>query len=393
MTELDRSPGWDRRAIMRIASEQYGNLEGMFVAHGWDSGGRIISQVAPTLVVETYGSVEAFERAHNAGRTGNAILDPWAAIDDDPPNVWLTSFYGFDPDEWGFLGFSDESMRASFLRRSAPGALIVSYATGGAEVGMRGKVVGILQVSHRTGDAREFMTADAYRVKQEDPAQRGKWNHGVKAIRAWKVTRETWMPVEQFAPITYSPGRARAIGARGMRLDPSEARRIRELGLFAFPVADGPTFDPGLPGPAESILSPSRAGPVSQAPYMVREAEGPKHLYILHLEGDADAFLGSASNGAKIVKVGMSCSPATRCDNHNNALPAGAFKWSVIHSTAEGGGAAFPSSKHALAGEQAMKDYLKTAGKSLGREFFLADPKTLDTAWQGGVQAAAKWKA
>lgn len=31
------------------------------------------------------------------------IMAPIDAIMREPPNVWLTSFYGFDPGNWGFL--------------------------------------------------------------------------------------------------------------------------------------------------------------------------------------------------------------------------------------------------------------------------------------------------
>lgn len=56
----NRQPGWDKRAINQIASDLYDGLGPMFEAHGWATDGRVISQIAPTKVVQTYGSVEAF---------------------------------------------------------------------------------------------------------------------------------------------------------------------------------------------------------------------------------------------------------------------------------------------------------------------------------------------
>ena len=67
MTEPNRQPGWDKRAINQLAHDQYGGLDGMFEAHGWNAAGRVISQIAPTKVVETYGSVEGFVKAHEGG--------------------------------------------------------------------------------------------------------------------------------------------------------------------------------------------------------------------------------------------------------------------------------------------------------------------------------------
>lgn len=91
MAREERQPGWDKRAINDIARVEYGGLNGMFEAHGWVTDGRVISQIAPTKVVQTYGSVEAFVKAHEDGMAGNAMLDPKVAILSDPPEVWLTS--------------------------------------------------------------------------------------------------------------------------------------------------------------------------------------------------------------------------------------------------------------------------------------------------------------
>ena len=137
MKAISRAPGWDKQAVNNIAKQHYGGLQGMFDAHGWDSNGRTISQIAPTLVVQTYGKVDAFVQAHEGGLDKSALNNPFAAIESDPPNVWLTSFYGFAPRNWGFLGFTTEIMRNSFVRRSKAGALVVVYAASGAGAATR----------------------------------------------------------------------------------------------------------------------------------------------------------------------------------------------------------------------------------------------------------------
>lgn len=43
--------------------------------------------------------------------------------------VWLTSFWGFDPDDWGCIGFADEPRRSRYLRLSRPGALDLGLVT------------------------------------------------------------------------------------------------------------------------------------------------------------------------------------------------------------------------------------------------------------------------
>jgi hypothetical protein len=319
------------------------------------------------------------------------IMTPLEAIQSDPPNVWLTSFYGFAPRNWGFLGFTIEWMRNRFIRESEPGALVVVYAASGAQPAERGKILGIQQMGYRVGNAEEFMPQAAWAEKQANPDRRDKWNLAVQAVRAWQITPESRMPVQSFAPDTFSPGRAQFIGAQGMKLTSAEARRILDLDLVEVSVFGGPPIDGFLPGPAAEVLKPSRPGPVSQAAHMVREAEGPKHLYILTLDGNADHLLGRSASARTIVKVGFSRSPETRCADHNRALPACAFDWRVTHSTFIGGRGPFPSSRHALAGEAAMKDWLEQAGESLGGEFFLADLQSIEHAWSQGLQAAENW--
>lgn len=41
------------------------------------------------------------------------IMTPLEAIERDPSNVWLTSFYGFAPRNWGFL-----TLRFRYVRRA-----------------------------------------------------------------------------------------------------------------------------------------------------------------------------------------------------------------------------------------------------------------------------------
>jgi hypothetical protein len=91
------------------------------------------------------------------------------------------------------------------------------------------------------------------------------------------------------------------------------------------------------------------------------------------------------------VKVGFSVSPLSRLEAHRKALPKGAFEWQLLHSTYSEGANPYPSSKHALAGEAAMKDCLNTPGKSLGGEFFLASKESIIQAWHSGKDAAEKW--
>lgn len=393
MANNERQPGWDSQAIRDIADRHYGGFAEMFEAHGWPERGASMMPAQGRRVRDFYGSVGNFERAHLGGVDGNPFVNPQSVIERPNPDVWLTSFYGFAPRNWGFLGFANEGMRKRFVRESRPGALVVIYAASKGAPDERGKIIGIQQMGARLGAAREFMTPKAYAEKQANPDRRDKWDFGVQAVRGWRVTPETRMRVQDFAPVSYTTGRSQFIGAWGEKLTPAEARNILKLDLIEVEVFGGLAAFDGLPGKASSVLKPSRPGPVSQTAHWSREAEGPKHLYILHLVGDTDALLGYPAKGRKIVKVGFSHSPETRCDAHNGALPACAFSWKVDFSTFVDGREPFPSSGHARAGEQAMKDLLELDGDSLTGEFFLADQNSIDRAWKAAIRAAENWKS
>lgn len=340
-------------------------------------------------VAEDYGTVANFERAHNT----TEMMDPFDAIRRDPPNVWLTSTYGFRPEEFGGLGFTNKEMRKSFLNRSDPGVLVVIYGASKAPLEMKGKIVGLQQHSHRIGYARTFTSDNEWNKKQADKDRKGRWNYAVKACRAWKITPESRMPIANFALKTYTHGRAQVIGSRGMRLETSEALRILDLDLDEVSVFGEARIDYSSPDTARAIFSPSRPGPVSKSPHIVREAEGPKYLYILKLCGDESSFLGCSSSGGLIIKVGFSKSPETRCENHNRAWPKGAYRWIVYKSTFKDGLKPFSSSGHAIAGENTLKKLLDATGKSLGGEFFLAGADMIEAAWRQAIDEAEKWRS
>ncbi len=340
-------------------------------------------------VVRSYGSVRAFEDAHIA----DELMLPITAIKRDTPNVWLTSFYGFAPEKWGFLGFADETRRQGFLRQTQPGVLVVIYGSGDAPKDELYNVIGIQQCSHQIGSAEQFMHPLAWDVKRVDPDQADRWNYAVRTTRAWRVTPESRMNVRKFAPEATRTGAWQHIGSRGVQLSKAEAENILKLDLQEVDVYGENPILGSSAGSATEILAPSKPGPVSQRSFVTRESEGPKHLYILRLKGDTDAFLGKLANGQIIVKAGFSKSPQTRCDDHNRTIPECAFRWEVLHSGPKYDMKAYPTSEHAKHGERVMQQILSSRprGRSLGGEFFLAEPTLIQDAWEQGNQSAKEY--
>ena len=362
----------------------------MFEAHEWPERGEKIMPAVQRRVVEVYGSVRSFEEAHKPGD----LMFPMEAIKSDPPNVWLTSFYGFRPEEWGFLGFTQPDARNSFLRRSKPGALVVIYGAGEAAKNERGKILGIQQCSHELGSAQDFTSPAEWELKSRDPKRLNRWNLAVRAVRAWRVTSTTRMDVRKFAPSATANEAWEHIGAYGVPLTSQEALNILKLDLQEVEVYGQGHILASVAGTAKEILAPSKAGPVSKNAYVVKEAEGPKHLYVLKLQGDVSAFLGRSEPTRLIVKAGFSKDPQVRCDDHNRALPRCAFRWEVMYSGITSGFSPHPTSDHAKAGERAMQIALCEGhgGESLGGEFFLTEPVSVEKAWKAGNQAATDYK-
>lgn len=275
-----------------------------------------------------------------------------------PPTMWLTSFWGFAPEQWGCIGFTNPAMRADFIEATAPGVLVAIYVTKHRGTkDERGKLLGFLEISDETGHAEQFISGDLWARNQEDRDARGKWLHALRATRAWRVIPEQWQRVDDLLPKTYAGTHPLRIGGAGVTIDPEEVRNLLRLEVEETSVfgAYWPV-DPSLM-PLQLALTPSRAVPTASAPYWVGETDGPKHLYILKLAGDAAAYLGR---------------------------PAAALEAEPIPSPAP-----HANADVATAGENAMKARLeREKAECLGGEFFLVPDWLIPHVWRSGRVAA-----
>jgi hypothetical protein len=310
-------------------------------------------------------------------------------------NIWLTSFWGFDPKIWGCVGFSQEHMLTHFMEKTRSGALVAIYVTKGkGPDGMRGNVVGILEVSRKTGHARNFISADHWQKVERDPESRGKWLFAVEVTRAWKVIEEDWKPVEFVFPETYTNTNHQRLGGQGAQIGEDEVPNLLSLNVYEVPVYGQTSgISPAIQSLDEVLkLAPSKAVLPATEPYWVGETDGPKHLYILRLSGDISAYFGTIHNDAEdgmIIKVGFSKSPSARREQIQRAYPDGQFKWEVLYPKEIPALAPYPNAKIAIAGEDAMKRRLENdGGRSLGGEFFLANQSLVIRTWIAGKLAA-----
>lgn len=324
----------------------------------------------------------------------NRLLE--SAFDRDPPDVWLTSAWGFDPHLWGFLGFTEESDRVWFLKQAGENPIVAIYVSDNTKAPekQRGRLVGILRLGSRLGLNSDFMPADLHGVSP-NPDSVGRWTHAIETLQAWKVLPGHEPLITELAPLTLGPSKGKGnnrkmIGRRGRRMEPDEARKLLDLPMVEVPVFRGRQTEDTEPAPLAAKLATSRAVSRSTSPYTVDEEDGPKHLYILRLVGDLAHFLGRPAvdlDGLMIAKVGYSRAPGLRCTAFNRAMPACAFRWEVWRT--EPGDPPHPDWKTAQAGEDAMKQRLaELEATSLGGEFFLASEASLLAAWSAGEAAA-----
>ena len=385
-TKTTYHQGGDAQAISEIAKKYYGSFRNMFEMHQWPEtqGDRMMAK-AQTYIVKDYGSIAEFEESH---QKKDDLMFPIEAITQDPPNVWLTSTHGFGPSGWGLYGFTIQSDRDNFINKSQAGVLVVIYGTKGNKTRKeeQGKVLGILQCSHIIGHAKGFMSDDAWRDKEND-GNADKWNFGVKVEHAWRVIDDDRPLIDDFAHLSYSHNDAQTISKSGKQLTKEEALKILKLKMVKVPVFGGSIVEKNDNSQnAKQFFCPSKAGPVSQNAYFVKESEGPKYLYIMKLKGDKENFIGRNTGNEEVIKVGFSGNIQNRLRQLNAGFPLDcAYSWEIMHLNEE----VYPSSYIAVQGEDAMKKNL--ASKSLGREFFLANNEEILETWKIGNNIAKEY--
>lgn len=391
MPEAPRyTPGGDQAAIARIAGQVFGNYEALFSAHGWPWPGTQAMNQAATRIKERYGSIAAFERQYDMGQFG----DPFQG----DPQVWITSYWGWAPETWGCVGFTEKGRRETFLKEVPFPFLMVVYVTENAPRAPAcdlGRVTGFYEVFNLPGDRRQF-TAEIHHALEDD-----KWRYSLKALRAFEILPEFRPHIRDFDPSILNEKRSQSVAKHGAKLAGDVVDRLKALPLYEVPVfgvsqsVRSEIFIPSSTAPKNNERGFVSGGASRTAGYEVGEPKDTeKELYILKLSGDPEVFLGRACAGRSIYKVGLSISPDTRAKSFNHGMLQGAFQWDVIKSTTRTGDARYPNFGVAEKGEMAMKTVLgKDSELHLGGEFYLANEEEIEHAWMRGRNVALEWKA
>lgn len=294
------------------------------------------------------------------------------------PRIWLKAFWGFDPQNEGYLGFTKPGDQKRMIAECRPGDLVLIYGADAAETDKdnRRQALGFLEIEGVPIVDKERLSSFGLERKLEN-GWRDRWTHAVPVKRAWRINRR--IEVGHLAPVTYRHDRARVIASRGELLTPAEALNAIKLPVSAVNVfgEDAVELDARGEFQLEKLFKPSRGLTPSFGEQTSERVDGDHFLYLLKLEGDVSALLGLSQSDVvsrSIVKVGYSNDPKRRLGEHNNALPpAGILKWRLIFTSK-----AFPDGATAKAAEDKLKLDFDNSFKSLGGEFFFGAEKDME---------------
>lgn len=315
---------------------------------------------------------------------------------DKDAEIWLTSFWGYSPESWGCLSFTEKWMRDKFVESTNPGVIVAIYVTGHrqADPKLRDRLVGFYEVTHQPGHLYEFISEEQQIEHAADPERRKKWHYSLRASRAWEIRQDPLPKVRDVLPGFVTRATGRLIGYQGMPItEPDHISNLLKLPVEEVPIFGGEKVPSDTTFDAAQILKVSRAVYPPKEPYFVAESNGPKHLYVLRLSCQAEEWClpkGRVLEGKRIFKVGFSKSPNSRVRQIQAAYPDGKFAWEIFRPEFVPDEAPFPDAETAIKGENAMKKFLqRDKTRILGGEFFLATDAEAEGAWQAGVDAAS----
>jgi hypothetical protein len=286
--------------------------------------------------------------------------------------VWLRAFWGFGPEDGGYLGFTNEGNRDRFIREHQDGDLVLIYGADQDQTlpDQRRQLLGFLEVEPAPIKDTE-RSSEAERHRKFENGWQDRWTYAVPVKRAWRVNRR--IEAHNLARTTFATHNPILIASRCELLTPEEASRA-----LALPVTPANVYgERPLPltetrGEAElrKFFQPSVGVTPTFGHRSFTIEDGENRLYVLKLDGDVANFLGRGRHetfGKVIVKVGHAKEPKQRCETHNSHLPpACAFHWTVVLISRP-----FLGGEEAKRAEDTLKRRFNERFESLGGEFFL----------------------
>ncbi|WP_425991057.1 GIY-YIG nuclease family protein [Afipia sp. DC4300-2b1] len=290
-----------------------------------------------------------------------------------PRRIWLRSFYGFGPEEDGYIGWTEEGPRDRMLGLVEDGDLFMIYGASTAETNKshRNRVLGFLQVEAKAIRDKD-KSSKAGMQRKRDNGWQDKWTFAIPVKRAWRADESILL--SRIAPDTYRPEAGQAIAVWNPPLSLEEMNRalkirVTEVNVFG----ESPISSDGLmKGALAQAFQPSRAFPGSFGERTSNYEDGPTILYLARFEGDGFALRGHSKpqfDKSVLLKIGVSNNLGRRISELNAGFPPAAVgKWSIALKSEPYG-----NRKEAEVAEQLFKDEANRTMESLGGEFFQGD--------------------
>lgn len=313
-----------------------------------------------------------------------SLVEPGATL----PTIWLRSFYGFSPEEDGFLGWTERANRDRLMALLSPGDLFLVYGADSSETPPHQKrqALGLLAV-----DLQPIMDVDkqseAGRRRKLDNGWQNRWIYALPVRRAWRI--ENRIDIRHLAQTTYSPESGRAIAAWSKRLSEDDVERVKGVNVVEIPVfGEPPLADPPTkPQRFIEFFRPSRGLTPAFGTQERTTADGDHVLYLLRYNGDVASFLGRSLLDVRrkvVVKLGYSNEPDRRCAEVNGGIPPAAkHRWSIWLKSAP-----YHDGMSAKLAEDCLKATFDQRYESLGGEFFLADENRIQVDFGSAPGAA-----
>ena len=286
----------------------------------------------------------------------------------DAESIWLRAFYGFNPSEAGYLGFTNEGDRENMFGKMRDGDLVLIYGAADdlTDKDQRQQALGFLEIKLEQCTDRERSHPDAIAWKV-DHGFEDRWTYGIKVRRAWRVNNR--VHIRNIAPQAYQNKHRFERTTRAILLTSEErslalSHTVRQVNVFGEPpIAESELVE----GPIGNLLKPSRGIPPSYGGRQSNYSDGESSLYLMIFSEPADFVLGRRGQhvGHALAKVGRSNDPKRRLSEMNGGFPDDAvFGWKLIQTNRlpDGG------TTHAL--EDEIKELFADRFQSQGGEFF-----------------------
>lgn len=295
----------------------------------------------------------------------------------DGRSVWLRAFYGFGPENSGYIGFTREKQREEMLGKMRDGDLVLIYGAVESltEESLRRQTLGFLEIAHEPCRDIHRAAKAALEWKNENGFS-SRWTFGIKVRRAWRTKNR--VHIKNIAPKAYSNENRFERTTRAILLVPDERERalsqpvtqVNVFGELEIPQSDLAS------GIILELLKPSRGVPPSIGPRISNYEDGENCLYLMLLDGGSETLLGRFGPhlGKALVKVGRSNDPKRRLKELNEGFPKGSIcRWRLVQSQR------FPDVDTAHRHETDLKQFFHHLFTSQENEFFTADQIAIES--------------